>query len=352
MHDVYVARGGAPVLRGVDLAVPAGTIAAVLGPSGTGKSTLLRAIAGLEEVARGRILLDGEDLTDLPVGARGASMVFQGAPLHPGMDVSGNLALPLRFHGVAAEEIDRRVGAEARAFALSRFLERLPRQLSTGERQATATARSLVRAPRLLLLDEPLAGLDERTRAEAMRQLVTVQSGYGVTTVLVSNDQRVAASLAEHVVVLRSGEVVQAGPFPELFDAPASTFVATFVGDPPMNLLPVAVESAGPRVALVHGRFRRRTWDTRLGDGRGPYVLGVRPEHLERVAPDDADVVGRVRLVEMLGPDGILHVDIGGREDLRVRLRRPLPRRGDRLALRASRLRLFAADGSAIGDVR
>lgn len=352
VSGLHVPRGGAPVLRGLDLVVPAGTIGAVLGGSGSGKTTLLRAIAGLAKVTAGRILLDGEDLTDVPTGARGASMVFQGAPLHPQMDVAGNLALPLRFRGVPDAEVQRRVGAEARAFSLSRFLSRLPRQLSSGERQATATARSLVRAPRLLLLDEPLAGLDGPTRAEAMRQLHTVQSGYGVTTVLVSNDQRVAAGLAAHVAVLREGRVAQAGSYDELFEAPASAFVAGFLGDPPMNLLPIRVVPDGARPAMIHGRFRRQTWDTRVDPGSGPFVLGVRPEHLETAATEDADVVGQVRLVELLGADGIVRLDIGGDRDLAARLPRPLPRRRERIGLRATRLYLFGADGRSLGDVR
>lgn len=349
---LHVARGGVPVLHGIDLEVPEGAVGAVLGPSGSGKSTLLRAVAGLERPAAGRVLMAGRDVTDLPPGARDASMVFQGAPLHPRLGVGGNLALPLEFHGVAEDEIARRVGAEARAFALWRLLDRLPGQLSTGERQATATARSLVRAPLLLLLDEPLAGLDDRTRTAALQQLATVQAGYGVTTLLASNDQRSAASLATRVAILDAGRVVQVGPWRRLLDEPASIFVAGFLGDPPMNLLDVSVERAGERVALVHGRFRRETWDRRIRPERGPMVLGVRPEHLEVVTAADADAIGRVRLVQLLGADGVARVDVGGTTELAVRLPRPLPRRGARLPLRATRLRLFEASGAAVGDIR
>ena len=349
---LHVARHDRPVLHGVDLTVPSGSLVAILGPSGSGKTTLLRAVAGLEPVSAGRIVLDGRDVTDREPGARGASMVFQGAPLHPRIDVGANLALPLRFHHVGEEEIARRVGAEARAFALWRLLDRLPGQISTGERQATATARSLVRAPELLLLDEPLAGLDERTRAAAMQQLATVQRGYGVTTLLASNDQRSAAGLAHEIVLLRDGMVVQRGSWTALLERPATTWVAGFLGDPPMNLIEVVAERDGPRTALVHGRLRHRTWDTRVPPPGGRAVLGIRPEHLEVVGDDDADVVGRVRLAQLLGPDGLVRLGIGGATEIVARLRRPLPSRGARVALRASRLHLFRVDGAAVGDLR
>jgi ABC-type sugar transport system ATPase subunit len=354
VEGLHVRRGGHAVLRGVDLEVGAGDVVVVLGGSGSGKTTLLRTVAGLERPDRGSVLIDGEDVTRRPPGARDIGMVLQDAPMDPLRDVRRNLGFPLSVRRVERDEIDRRVTAEARAFSLEDLLGALPGRLSEGQRHAAATARSLVRVPRLLLLDEPLADLDRPARTRATRQIAEVQAGYRVPLLVATNDQSVAATLAGRIAVLVSGRIAQVGSYIELHGAPATTAVATLVGEPPMALLAGRVAARGERHVLEGPGIVRPSWDRRLASlAGGPVTLGLRPEALQ-VAERGAGAHARGRVIDVafLGPDGLVRVALDEATVVTARLPRPLPRAGDVLALRLDPVHVFDRDGRHVATVR
>jgi ABC-type sugar transport system ATPase subunit len=276
-------------LRGVDLTVRAGELMAVLGPSGSGKSTLLRAIAGLEPIDAGRVLIDDADQADVPPPRRGVAMVFQSFALFPHLSVERNIAFGLRARG----ETTAHVLDTARSLGLEGLLDRRPGELSGGERQRVALARALVANPRVLLLDEPLSNLDAQLRAGARVEVRRMQERTGVTTLHVTHDQDEALALGHRVAVLHEGRVVQVGTPDELWERPASTWIARFVGTPPMNVLRAPVpglEVAGE--GLVG--FRAEDAVVRPGDSSIVFELAERVGaqrlwHLR--AADDAVVV-------------------------------------------------------------
>jgi multiple sugar transport system ATP-binding protein len=250
------AGAGVRAIDGVSLATTEGEYLVLLGPSGCGKTTLLRTIAGLEQPTEGDVLIDGEVVTGLPPRARRVAMVFQSYALYPHKTVLGNIVFPLRAAGMAPEERRQRAVWAAELLGIAHLLQRRPRQLSGGERQRVALARALVRQPQAFLLDEPLSNLDAKLRASARDELKRFQDEVGTTTVYVTHDQVEAMGLGDRIAVLSDGTVRQVGPPAEVYDDPADTFVATFIGSPPMNLVP--------------------------SDGT---LIGFRPEHL---LPDEA----------------------------------------------------------------
>lgn len=354
VEGLRVSHGGRPVLRGVDVEVGPATIAAILGASGSGKTTLLRTIAGLERPDAGAILIGADDVTRWPPARRDVAMVFQQAPLDPTRDLRANLRFPLAIRRVPAEESERRVVAEARAFSIAGLLDRLPREVSEGQRHAAATARAVVRGPRVLLLDEPLADLDPIARARALDEIRTVQRGYGATLLLATNDQAVAASLASHVVVLVDGQVAQVGTYGDIHAAPATTAVAELVGDPPMTLLAGVIGHApGTRPNVTTKGLDRPTHDPAVAalPAGTPVTVGIRPEHV-RISADRAHAVGIVRRVGLLGPDGIVQFTLADGGELTARLPRPLPRRGDVVPLRIERVHVYDAVGQLVTVAR
>ena len=278
--------GRVEALRGVDLAVEPGELVAVLGASGSGKSTLLRAIAGLEPPDDGRVLIDGDDQAGVPPPRRGVAMVFQSFALFPHLSVERNIGFGLR----ARREPDaaERVLEAARAVQLDGVLDRRPGELSGGERQRVALARALAARPRVLLLDEPLSNLDAQLRASTRTEIRRLQEGTAVTTLYVTHDQDEALALGHRVAVLREGRVEQVGTPDDIWERPASTWVARFVGTPPMNVLhaPIAgleapdgligfraedaVAAPGGESAIVFELAERvgaeRLWHLRAGD--------------------------------------------------------------------------------------
>lgn len=362
LQAVTVTRGTHRLLDAVDLSVADGERLVVLGPSGAGKSTLLRTIAGLEFPDRqdgGQVRIDGRDVTRLPPNERDTSMVNQEATLQPHLDVRRNIAFPLMLRGIAPDERDARVEAEARSFALRGLLRRRPRTLSKGERHEVALARSLVRRVGVLLLDEPFTHHDGARRAARIRELVTVQEGYGVTLLCVTNDQQVAMTLAHRCAVLDGGRIVQVGHPQELFTRPVSTFVAGFLGTPPMNLLPGRVERAVSGVRVVAGPLRIRSFLPSVADLVGRRcTVGVRPTDLRRVTPDsgtsrDTDptvvVEEPVRARAFLG--ATVEVRIGEPDqELVATVDRPSPAIGEllRLSVHPGDIHLFGPDGTAV----
>jgi len=261
-------------LRGVDLAVEPGQVLAVVGPSGSGKTTLLRLVCGLIEASEGTVSIGGQAQAGIPPERRPVAMVFQGFALFPHLSVRDNIAFGLRVRRVARSERAARADRAACALGLSALLDRLPAELSGGERQRTALARALVRDPAVFCLDEPLSALDPLLRADARRELAGLLRADGRCAVFVTHDQAEALTLGDRVAVLRDGRLEQVDVPRALYAAPATPFVASFVGTPPMSLFEGADGVAGPlRSAAPIG---------------GPCVLGVRAEDVRLCAGDDA----------------------------------------------------------------
>ncbi|MGH3633108.1 MAG: ABC transporter ATP-binding protein [Mycobacterium sp.] len=271
--------GGTVAVDGIDLVSGEGEYVVLLGPSGCGKTTLLRLIAGLEQPTGGDVLIGGRVVTALPPRARQIAMVFQSYALYPHKTVRKNIVFPLAAAGVPKHEWQQKVGWATELLGIGHLLGRRPRQLSGGERQRVALARALVREPQVFLLDEPLSNLDAKLRATARDELKQFQQRVGVTTVYVTHDQVEAMGLGDRIAVLNAGRIQQFGTPQEIYDDPATTFVATFVGSPPMNLL-----------------------------GRDGGLLGFRPEHFLPVsvvgeAPQREVFSFAVNRVENLGSD-------------------------------------------------
>jgi multiple sugar transport system ATP-binding protein len=235
VRKVYV--GDTPAVDGVDLRTNEGEYLVLLGPSGSGKTTLLRMIAGLERPTGGDVLIGGRVVNDLPPRARRIAMVFQSYALYPHKTVNANIAFPLAAAGMPKEERPERIRWAAKLLGIDQLLERKPRQLSGGERQRVALARALVREPQVFLLDEPLSNLDAKLRATAREDLKEFQRRVGITTIYVTHDQVEAMGLGDRIAVLDNGRLQQLGTPQEIYHDPANTFVATFVGSPPMNLI-------------------------------------------------------------------------------------------------------------------
>ncbi len=288
--------GDVTAIAGVDLEVESGEFLVVLGPSGCGKTTLMRTVAGLEEPNEGSIQIGEREVTELPPRKRGIAMVFQSYALYPHMTVANNIAFPLKAQGRSRDTAEReaRVLQAAQMVSIDHLLGRRPRQLSGGERQRVAIARAIVTEPEVLLLDEPLSNLDAKLRAYARDELKSFQRKLGITTIFVTHDQIEAMGLGDRIVVMEHGMVQQIGPPQAIYNRPANTFVATFLGSPGMNLLPVA-------------------------EGE---LLGFRPEHLQ---PMEEEETGKekqesgdaqrfdyhITRVEYLGADRLLygHID-------------------------------------------
>jgi multiple sugar transport system ATP-binding protein len=273
---------------GIDLTAKEGEFLVLLGPSGCGKTTLMRLIAGLEQPTAGDIVIDGKIVTDLPPRARNIAMVFQSYALYPHLTVERNISFPLRAIGMPKSEIRKKVEWAAKMFGIERFLDRKPRQLSGGERQRVALARAVVREPVVFLLDEPLSNLDAKLRNSARDELKQFQRELGTTTIYVTHDQAEAMGLGDRIAVLNHGKVIQIGTPQEIYGQPVDTFVATFIGSPPMNL----VED-------------------------GTAYLGFRPEaFLPREVGNIDDTTSfpfRVTRVEYLGADRLVYGLLEGR---------------------------------------
>ena len=281
-------RGGdVRAIDGVDLATGEGEYLVLLGPSGCGKTTLLRTIAGLEEPTEGEILIGGNVVNGLAPRARKIAMVFQSYALYPHKTVAQNITFPLKAAGMAADERDRRSAWAAELLEITDLLDRKPRQLSGGERQRVALARALVREPDVFLLDEPLSNLDAKLRATARDELKGFQQRIGTTTIYVTHDQTEAMGLGDRIAVMYRGRVRQVGAPREVYLRPADTFVATFLGSPPMNLVARGDELLGFRPeSFLPTRARRRRRSPADGEvrGRSRRVPVGRPPHLRHRA--------------------------------------------------------------------
>jgi len=305
--------GDVQVIKGVDLDIHDGELIIFVGPSGCGKSTLLRMIAGLEETSRGQILLDGEDVTHKVPSERELSMVFQSYALYPHLSVEENMGFALKTAGASKAEIDEKVGNAAEILKLNDYLDRRPKDLSGGQRQRVAIGRAIVRKPKGFLFDEPLSNLDASLRVDMRFEIARLHKTLASTMVYVTHDQVEAMTLADRIVVLKDGQIMQVGSPRGLYEHPDNVFVAQFIGSPKMNLMPCATTS---------DQF------TLDGGGSGPLnepaqqgavQLGCRPEHINIVAPGAGQCDGVVQVSEYLGADYFHYVDCGALGLLTVR---------------------------------
>jgi putative spermidine/putrescine transport system ATP-binding protein len=303
----------------VALHVAHGTFICLLGPSGCGKTTLLRMIAGLEEPSAGRILLDGADMTALPTHRRDFGMVFQSLALFPHLSVGENISYPLRIRGAPLRERRARVAELLDLVHLPGLAERPVAKLSGGQRQRVAIARALARSPRLFLLDEPLSALDAKLREAMQVELRQLQRRLGVTTVLVTHDQREAMTMADRIVVMGEGRIRQVGSPLDIYRRPSDSFVAGFIGS--TNLLPARPDPAGASIpgGLLAG--------VAVGDRNA--MISVRPEDVRLAAADGAAIRGRVSFVRDLGASVETYVACGDAEIVSVSAPRDRPRFGE-----------------------
>ena len=301
------------VIKGVDLEISDGEFVVFVGPSGCGKSTLLRMIGGLEDASRGTISIDGRDVTDQPPSKRGLSMVFQSYALYPHMSVAENMGFSLKTAGVARAEIAARVNAAAETLKLTDFLARRPRDLSGGQRQRVAIGRSIVREPTAFLFDEPLSNLDAALRVEMRHEISKLHQALAATMIYVTHDQVEAMTLADRIVVLDAGRIIQVGTPRALYTNPANTFVAQFIGSPKMNVLPCNGGDAS--YAVTGGRETRH-------DRAGPAAtaVGIRPEHVTISAAGAGQIDGRVDVIEYLGADTFVLFDCGAAGAINLRI--------------------------------
>lgn len=302
LRDLRKTFGAFVALESLNLMIEDGEFLVLLGPSGCGKSTTMRLIAGLEEPTGGEILIDDQPVNDVAARDRDLAMVFQNYALYPHMTVAENIGYPLKIAKVAKAERMNRIRDAASKVEMEQLLNRRPSELSGGQRQRVALARAIVRTPRLFLMDEPLSNLDAKLRTVMRAELRYLQKELATTTIYVTHDQVEAMTLADRIVILNDAKIQQIGTPSEIYARPANTFVASFIGSPPMNLIEGQVSA---------GRFAHATGETELGgQPDGPAIIGIRPENIT-VAHDKGDLEGAIFSSELLGDSTLLNVRIG-----------------------------------------
>ncbi len=301
---------GVRAVDDVSLTVNDGEFMVLLGPSGCGKTTLLRSIAGLEQIDGGRIVIGDRDVTELPPRRRKIAMVFQSYAVFPHMTVFENIAFGLRMAKAPRDEVRRRVGEAAELLHITELLDRYPAATSGGQRQRIAVARALAMQPAVLLMDEPLSNLDALLRLEARAELKRLLREIGSTTIYVTHDQVEALSMGDRVAVMRAGQIVQVGGPLEVYDGPVDRFVGGFIGNPPMNFLSARVtRTDGRAVAHLGDAGELAVEPDGAPDGQG--LLGIRAEHIEIGGDDGTGLRGRVLVVEPLGSHNLVTLQLG-----------------------------------------
>ncbi len=353
--------GSVTAVDDVSLRIPDGEFIVLLGPSGCGKSTILRLISGLEDATSGEIAIGGELVNFKDPTRRNVAMVFQNYALYPHMTVFKNVSFPLETARMGKADVREAVAAAAEILEITELLDRLPEQLSGGQRQRVALARAIVRKPLVFLMDEPLSNLDAQLRVQTRLELIALHERLGITTVYVTHDQVEAMTMGRRIAVMQSGRLQQVGAPVDVYQTPATTFVATFMGAPPMNLI-------GGEVNHDHGRWTFRRADYALhiepsemgiaphaleGALRGPAMLGVRPEHLRLTAAGGEGIPGRTEFLEPVGSDLFVAVAVG---EHRVQVRMPPDARvsrGDNVGVtfEPRRSHIFGSDGRNLRSI-
>jgi multiple sugar transport system ATP-binding protein len=317
LHGVKKAYGPVTVIPHLDLAIKDHEFMVLVGPSGCGKSTALRMIAGLEEITDGTIEIGDRVVNDVPPKDRDIAMVFQSYALYPHMTVRENLEFGLKIRKTPKEEMKRLVDEAAQTLGITEFLDRKPKQLSGGQRQRVALGRAIVRKPAVFLFDEPLSNLDAKLRVQMRAEISTLQKRLQTTTVYVTHDQIEAMTMGDRIAVMSLGELQQLGTPLEVYDQPASLFVASFIGTPPMNLLPATLADGGATVVASGFRMPVPPAFRAAAAGRDgqKLVLGLRPENIREAARGDGGVTvtvtAKVEFVEPLGHEVIVHGRVG-----------------------------------------
>ena len=353
LRNIEKAYGSGPkankVIHGVNVDIADGEFVAIVGPSGCGKSTLLRMVAGLEEITSGEIDIGGRVVNQLEPAERDIAMVFQNYALYPHMSVFDNMAYGLKIAKVPKAQIEERVQKAATILELGGLLQRKPRELSGGQRQRVAMGRAIVRQPQVFLFDEPLSNLDAKLRAATRLEIQKLHAELGVTSLFVTHDQVEAMTLGQRLLVMNAGRIEQIGTPEQVYGTPASTFVAGFIGSPPMNLLPGRAD--GSRFTVdggVNGSLNARVNGGAGGASlspltlpaaaprAGPLTLGVRPEHANLQDHSEQGVSWplQVEMLEMLGAERLVYGRLGGAAfTLRIDSTRSPPRPGSTIGL-------------------
>jgi len=347
--------GSAPVIEGLDLAIADKEFMVLVGPSGCGKSTALRMLAGLEDVTGGEIAIGDRVVNDVAPKDRDIAMVFQSYALYPHMSVRENLEFGLKMRKIAREERDRLVAEAAGMLGLAAVLDRRPAQLSGGQRQRVALGRAIVRKPAVFLFDEPLSNLDAKLRGQMRAEIKRLQRALETTTVYVTHDQVEAMTMGSRIAVMRDGKIQQIGEPLEIYDRPRNTFVAGFIGTPPMNFLPARIEARNGARVLAGAGFvlPLPAAGAKVADGT-PLIVGIRPETFSRSSGSQGTgdagspairIRGSAEVVEPLGDEVIVHARVGEQLVIAKLDPRETPRAGDEidLAVDADRIHLFDA---------
>ncbi|ERI66918.1 ABC transporter, ATP-binding protein [Clostridium sp. KLE 1755] len=303
----------------MDMEIKEGEFIVFVGPSGCGKTTLLRMIAGLENISGGEIILDGRSMNKVPPKNRDVAMVFQNYALYPNMKVKDNIAFPPKMRHSGKKEIKSRVAEVAQKLELDTLLERKPGALSGGQRQRVALARSMVRKPKLFLMDEPLANLDARLRTEMRREIITLQRELGVTTIYVTHDQTEAMTMGTRIAVINEGVLQQLGTPQEVYGHPANVFVAGFIGSPHMNLWDTGLVTEQGCCYLTLGERRIPVNEDKLPKEpvQGEITAGIRPEHIKPASPGEPGAIRmEINIVENTGRETAVFLSAPGMPDL------------------------------------
>ncbi|NTJ44449.1 sn-glycerol-3-phosphate ABC transporter ATP-binding protein UgpC [Agrobacterium larrymoorei] len=321
LEKIVKRYGALPVVHGIDLKIEPGEFTVFVGPSGCGKSTLLRMIAGLEEISGGELKIDGERVNETAASKRGIAMVFQSYALYPHMSVYKNLAFGLETAGYKKAEIEARVQKAADILQIGPLLQRKPKALSGGQRQRVAIGRAIVREPKIFLFDEPLSNLDAELRVQMRVEIAKLHQSLGSTMIYVTHDQVEAMTMADKIVVLRDGRIMQVGRPLDLYNNPANQFVAGFIGSPKMNFLEARLSpsDSSRRTVDVAGRqiVLDRPLETRDGER---LTLGVRPEHIQPTSQSASLGDGSIQLVEHLGGSTVIYTNTADGQPVTVLL--------------------------------
>ena len=350
IRDLHNSYGSVDVLKDISLSIEKGDFLVLVGPSGCGKSTLLNCVAGLEETTSGQVEIAGRDVTNEPPRDRDIAMVFQSYALYPTMTVADNIGFGMKVRGEAKSVIAEKVKEVASLLQIDPLLDRRPSQLSGGQRQRVAMGRALVRDPALFLFDEPLSNLDAKLRVEMRAEIKRLHQTTGATIVYVTHDQIEAMTLATKIVVLKDGIIQQIGTPEDIYDRPANTFVADFMGSPPMNLVPAEV--SGTHLKFGDSQSLNIAGTTASALQGGKITVGFRPELMELIAADDASIPVTVDMIESTGADSYVSFKLGETAvTARTPGRFPIPEGGlAGLKFPAHSLHYFdAASGNLIG---